>query len=347
MKTPISTYEREVLAQPAALARVLAAYSGKHSPLQRLGRSSLIARPSSLVFLGMGSSLYAAHPAVCYLASRGIRAQALDASEYLYYLRKPYANALHVLISQSGESPEVKKIAAQLGKRPYIAITNDSHSSLAKSAPINLPILGGKEKGTTNQTHTNTIIVTLALAAWAAGQNPAAVLRPARRIPAAMTQLLKNWRAKSEPLVDYLGMPEHLDLVGRGPSLGIVWQCALILRELCHLKIAGHTAVQFRHGLIPSMHHGGALIALAPRGPTRSLVLRLADEAVAHRANVLVLTDANIRSTPTRRVLRLPSVPELFAPLLSIVPLELLGILWAERRSMDPGEGIAKITKLE
>lgn len=340
----MTIYEREVLRQPAALARGLAAYT---RPRKLLRLFPLDSRPSSLLFLGMGSSLFAAHPAVCYLAARGLQAQAQDAGEFLHYGGALQPATLLALISQSGESPEVNKIASRLGRRPFAVITNHPASSLAKAGTVTLPILGGRECGTTNQTFTNTIVVCLALAAAAAGEHPAALLSAARRIPNAMRRFLQGWRERLEPIADFLGFPTHLDLIARGPSLAAARQGALILRELCHLKTAAHSAGQFRHGLLPSLREGGAVIVLAPRGATQSLVLRLARDIEERGAQTVLVTDAQSPRAPMRRAIVLPATGELFAPLLSLLPLQLFGVLWAERRGMEPGEGIEKITTRE
>ncbi len=337
---PASSFEREVLTQPRALSRVLTVYSRPHqSPLLR---STISNPPSSILFLGIGSSLYAALPAVCHLNRHGVFAEAQDASEYLYYGGQLRCDALPVLISQSGESPEVNKIARQLS-RPWIAVTNNPRSTLAKSALVVLPILAAKETGTTNQTYTNTIVVCLALAARIGGTHDFVP----KQIPGLMKQLLQNWRAKIEPVADFLGDTAHLDIFARGPSLATALQGALILRELTHIKTSPFSAGQFRHGPLASAKERATAIGIAPRGPTQTLTLRLAADIVNQGGSVVLLTNKKLKTSRNWVIVPTPALDEQDAPLYDILFFELLGILLAERRGMIPGGDVIKITTKE
>ena len=55
-----------------------------------------------------------------------------------------------VLISQSGESPEMLRLVDRLSGE-IVAITNEPRSSLGRRATVTLPLLAGKEEGVTNQ----------------------------------------------------------------------------------------------------------------------------------------------------------------------------------------------------
>src|SRR6185503_18310292 len=139
---PTSDFEKEVLGQPQALEGLLAAYGGPDSPLNRLEKLGAAGKAGSVLFLGMGSSLFAAAPAVCYLEARGIKARAVDASEYLYYLwEPPKTGRLNVVISQSGESAETKRLVEKMAGQPYVSLTNHENSTLGKGATVTLPML--------------------------------------------------------------------------------------------------------------------------------------------------------------------------------------------------------------
>jgi len=347
----MSEFEREVHTQPAAFASMLAAYGGTDSPLRRLD-PILAGGPRSVMFIGMGSSLYASIPAAYMLSLRGLPAHAVDAAEYLYYrLDRPRDAFLPVLVSQSGESPEIRRIVdGWKDTVPYVAITNDERSALASSAAAVLPLLAGAEASTTNKTYTNALGVTILLSARLGGLDVASALASFAPLPEAMTALLHDWRKIVEPLADFLCEPPHVDLVGRGPSLASVRQGALILRELAHIRTAGHTGGGFRHGLIPSMKRGGEMIAFAPAGVTDRLMLGLVEDVVAMGGKVVLVTNRPVEEGSRLKVWRLPELPgvaELHMPVLEILLVELLGIVFAERRGVVPGEGIPKITPKE
>jgi len=338
-----TVFEREVREQPTALEAVLAAYSGPGSPLDGAG----LPGPAGTLFLGMGSSLFASRPAQCALAKAGITARAEDASELLYY-GDPGA-ALPVLISQSGESPEIKRLL-EGPARNRTAITNNPSSTLARAATTVLPMLAGAEKGTTSKSYTNSVAVALLLAAKFSGRNPGEAAREMRGVPDAMSRELDGWRERVAPFADLLGEAAHIDLIGRGPSLATVGQGALILRELAHVKTAPLNTGLFRHGMIPSMKHGGGMIAFAPAGATDRLTIGLATEVAETGGKVVIVTDREVPAGPRKMVYRIPrpaGATEFHMPILEIMFIEFLGIILAERKGMDPGQDLLKVTPKE
>jgi glucosamine--fructose-6-phosphate aminotransferase (isomerizing) len=344
-----SPFELEMAGQPGALAGLIAAYGGPATPLARLSALRLPPSDRAFVFVGMGSSLFASRPAVCRLLEMGVEAREADAGEYLHYLSGPPRPGLvPVLVSQSGESPEIRRIAEGLkGRTPFIAVTNDESSTLARSATAALPMLGGTEKSTTNRTYTNSVAVGLLLATWGAGRDPAEELPAMREAPAAMEDMLGDWRPRARALADFIGEPGHLDILGRGPAMATVGQGALILRELGHVRTAGMTAGNFRHGLIPSMGRGGTVLLLAPGGKTFSLTLGLARDIVSAGGKAVLVTDRDIPAEPGLVAVRHRPLGEYLAALPAIIPLQQLGILYAEGKGMEPGAGIAKVTPKE
>jgi len=344
-----SSFELEMAGQPAALAGLLSAYAAADGPLRRLSALPLPAAKRAFIFIGMGSSLFASRPAICRLLKAGVEAREADAGEYLHYLAElPRPGLVPVIVSQSGESPEARKLAEAMGRElPFIAVTNDEASAIARSAAVVLPMLGGGEKSTTNRTYTNSIAVALLVAAWGAGRDPREEIDAMRNAPAAMEDLLRDWRPKAEALADFIGDSHHLDLLGRGPAMATVGQGALVLRELGHVRTAAMTAGNFRHGLIPSMRRGGTVLCFAPASQTFDLTLGLARDVVAEGGKAVVFTDMDTPEETGLMIVRHHRLGETCAPLPGIIPVQQLGVIYAERRGMTPGEGIAKITPKE
>ena len=335
------------MGQPEAFREMLKVYSGPDSPLSRLDSFLKGRQPSSIVFIGMGTSLSAPHPAICLLADSGIPARAVDAGEFLHYQQGSIEKtALIVIVSQSGESAEHKVIVEKLA-RPYVALTNTEGSTLARKAAVVLPMEGGVEKGTTNRTFTNSIAVCLMLAGKLAGKNPAEINGALAPAPDAMQGFLDGWRHFMGPVATFFGDPPHFDLVGRGPSLACVTQGGLILRELAHLQGGVYTTGNFRHGMVPSMKRGGLLMVVSPEGKTANLNRGLVDDVIALGGKAIMITDRNEKPADGLMLVRVPSLGELYSPIMTILPLELLGILVAEARGMDPGADIPKVTVKE
>jgi fructoselysine-6-P-deglycase FrlB-like protein len=136
---------------PAGFVRDLEA---KPAALERLGRSvavrdavaQLPSRPTSVLFLGMGSSRYAAEVAALRLRARGIHAVA----EYGSTAALPPATPelLVVGISASGTSKEtLAAMACYSGQSRTVALTEELGSALAEMSDRVIPLVAGKEEG--------------------------------------------------------------------------------------------------------------------------------------------------------------------------------------------------------
>ena len=127
----------EIAGQPDALRRAADALQEQRPTFEALADRA--AKASGTVFTGMGSSYDACYPAVNGLAAGGILAAHVDTAELLHF-RSPVLSPSTVLVvvSQSGESAEVVRLAESLARRPdrptLVSITNGLDNGLAERA---------------------------------------------------------------------------------------------------------------------------------------------------------------------------------------------------------------------
>src|SRR5687767_10382017 len=112
----MNEFLHEIRDQPAALRRVRDFYTGPGAELLReLARLRDRRSPSQVIISGMGSSLFAAYPALTLLSDRGISANLMETSELLHYhINGVPASALVMLVSQSGETIEMERLLQRL-----------------------------------------------------------------------------------------------------------------------------------------------------------------------------------------------------------------------------------------
>ncbi|WP_030434231.1 SIS domain-containing protein [Actinoplanes subtropicus] len=129
-------FRADLEAKPATL-RALAAHLATHRPWE------FVRRARRVIFLGMGSSRYAAQ-----VAARRLRVAGLDASaEYASAegTPPPSDDSLVVAISASGTSQETLDAVAALPS--YVALTNEPDSPLAQAAAHTVVMHAGAERG--------------------------------------------------------------------------------------------------------------------------------------------------------------------------------------------------------
>ena len=122
----------EIAGQPGALRRAAAGLHDQRSVLEEM--TSLTDR-RTVVLTGMGSSYDACYPAVADLAAAGVAAVMVDTAELLHFRTGMLGgDTVLVIVSQSGESAEVVRLAEDLGRRDerptVVAITNGTTNSL-------------------------------------------------------------------------------------------------------------------------------------------------------------------------------------------------------------------------
>src|SRR5512138_2175332 len=106
-----SAFLMEVEQHPRTLRDLITYYRGEGSRLLRDWRSRA-EKARRIVFTGMGTSEFVAESILPRLAEQGLDASSIDAGELLHYPRA--ISGLLVLISQSGESAETRKLAERL-----------------------------------------------------------------------------------------------------------------------------------------------------------------------------------------------------------------------------------------
>lgn len=184
-----------------------------------------------LLFLGMGSSLYAAQVAARRLRARGFNAVAESAATETSW---PAGAATTVVaVSATGGSVEtLSSVAAYSGRSPLTALTNQVQSPLGDLADLVIPMAAGVEAGgVACRTFQHTLLLLLALEAHLGCGELTAVGDVGRRAAAATADLLSR---RAEWLPDVVGLltgPDGVYALAPSERLSSSLQSALMIRE--------------------------------------------------------------------------------------------------------------------
>lgn len=212
---------RDVLAAPLRLATVLDAYEGQASPLLPLAGPLGDAR--RILFLGMGSSRFAAETVAARLRSQGVDAVAELASTGAP--AAPRRDTLVVGISASGSTPEtVDAFLRHRGSGVLVAITNQPEASLGQAADHVLPLLAGVEEGGVScLTYQATLAVLFRLAGVSGDR-----LRPAVEAAATLRDTRHRWL---DELVTLFERASTVYTIAPAERMSSALQSALMFRE--------------------------------------------------------------------------------------------------------------------
>lgn len=182
-------------------------------------------KPGRVLFLGMGSSRYAAGVAAARLRAAGTDAVAEYASAASY---PPGEHTLAVAVSATGSSQETLDATTRYaGRSPVIAVTNDPSCSLAKMADHVVDLRAGAEQGgVACRTFQHTLVLLLS---FASTSGEAAAL--ATRAAEATEDLLArrhDWLPTAAAVLDG---PDGVYTIAPAGHLSSAQQSALMFRE--------------------------------------------------------------------------------------------------------------------
>jgi glucosamine--fructose-6-phosphate aminotransferase (isomerizing) len=323
-----SSYLDEVAEQPDRLRDLADFYAGPEGRPRLVAWCEATRAQSGVLFSGMGTSEYAPLLVKHLLLSAGLRVDILDAGELYYYQRAVLSRGLlPVLVSQSGESVETRRLATECiaARSPLVVLTNDTESTMARHASLVLPLLAGHETAVTTKTYVNTLALLYLMARALSGDATfQRAIGELRQVAEWMASL--DVDANVRQAAAFLLPAEAIQFVARGPSVVAAQQAALTFMEGARLPATALTAGAFRHGPFELAREGHRAVFFAPRGRTHEIVVGLARECAKMGSHVVLLTDADLTEPvhPRLYVLRLPSIGEELFSLLAATPQALL-----------------------
>jgi glucosamine--fructose-6-phosphate aminotransferase (isomerizing) len=268
------------------------------------------------------------------------------ASEYRY--RRPIINprVLPIFISQSGETADTLAALreARLKEAPSLAICNVRGSMLTREATGTILTNAGPEIGVASTKAFTSQIIALALFAIRLGRVRGVLdetearefIRHLYHIPVQMERCLADDRLVQEIARTF---HEHRDFLylGRGVNYPIALEGALKLKEISYIHAEGYPAGEMKHGPIALIDESMPVVALAPHDTVFEKMLSNIEEVKARSGIVIVVTDGeddNLRKRADYTV-QVPKSHELLAPLLLVLPLQLLAYHIALLRGCD------------
>jgi glucosamine--fructose-6-phosphate aminotransferase (isomerizing) len=271
-------------------------------------------------------------------------------SEYRY--REPIVDdrTLAIVITQSGETADTLAALREAKKRGArsMSICNVVGSMATRDTEGTVYTHAGPEIGVASTKAFTTQLVALHLLALHLGL-VRGTLAPdqAREHIEALEQLplLVEDALRSEPQIEEIAKRFYqctdFLYLGRGVQYPIALEGALKLKEISYIHAEGYPAGEMKHGPIALIDESMPVVAIALRDHAFEKMLGNVQEAKARGGLVIALTtrgddrlDAVLDPVKDSRI-PLPAAHPLVAPVLAVVPLQLLAYHIAVRRGCD------------
>lgn len=266
-----------------------------------------------------------------------------------------WTDGLVIAISQSGQSPDVVAVvdAARAGGATTIVITNDPGSPLGAAAASVIPLRAGTERALAA---TKTYVASLA--ALAVLVDRVADGSPYADALARLPDHLETTVVASREWVDHSGVVDDVArsdraiVTSRGLDLATALEIAIKLQETGGLFVDGRSTADLEHGPIILAASGAPVLVIRPDGAMGRRVDGALERLRAMGARPWIVGG---QEAPTSwaaldpgRSIQLPvDLPAPLAPIVRIVPGQLLAERVARARGRDPDHpaGLTKVTR--
>lgn len=282
------------------------------------------------------------------------------ASEFRY--RNPVITEKDVVIaiSQSGETADTLaaiKLAKERGATIF-GVCNVVGSSIARETHAGAYTHAGPEIGVASTKAFTAQVAVLSLIAINLAHKKGLLresyyhrlLTELHEIPAKIEDMLKS-DAQSKYIAElYKDAPNFLYL-GRGYNFPVALEGALKLKEISYIHAEGYPAAEMKHGPIALIDENMPVVVIAPKSGQYEKIVSNIQEVKAREGKVIAIVndgDSEIAQMADH-VIEVKDTLEVFSPLLTTIPLQLLSYHIAVMRgcNVDQPRNLAKSVTVE
>jgi glucosamine--fructose-6-phosphate aminotransferase (isomerizing) len=331
---------KEIFDQPASLTDCLRGRLDLENQVLTLAgidqHLSVFTQAKRIVIVACGTSWHAGLVAEYMIeALCRIPVEVEYASEFRY--RNPVINPGDVIIaiSQSGETADTL-VALERAKEQgafIFGVVNAVGSSIARLSHAGAYTHAGPEIGVASTKAFTAQLTVLAMMAIKIGLEKKTLsvseykryLAELALIPEKVKTVLGTHEAIKKVAIHYAAARDFLFL-GRGYNFPVALEGALKLKEISYIHAEGYPAAEMKHGPIALVDEHLPVLFIATKDAYYEKIVSNIQEIKARKGKVIAVVSADdtlIRSMADH-VMEVPEVDELLAPLLSVIPTQLL-----------------------
>ena len=342
---------KEIYEQPKAIRDTLTGRISKDNKdviFEELGwEPADVASVNRILITACGTAYHAGLVAKYYIEQLARIPVEVDiASEYRYRDPLTDKNTLAIVISQSGETSDTLaalKEAKRRGARS-LAVTNVVGSSIAREADQVIYTWAGPEIAVAStKAYTTQLVALLLLAVYIGklnGKLDAAlaekILTDLHELPTLCNEIFETVDDIKAFAKNY-GFREDAFFLGRSIDYAVAMEGSLKLKEISYIHAEAYAGGELKHGTLALIEEGVPVIALATQEDVREKMMSNIKEVKARDAVVIGLGlagDTEI-SKYVDHTIFVPRSDKFTAPILAVVPLQLLAYYAAITRGTD------------
>ena len=313
-----------------------------------INAKSILEKVNNIKIVACGTSFYSGLVAKFWLEEYAkVSVEVEIASELRYRKATIRDNTLFVTVSQSGETADTLASLRQAKTLNYLstlAICNVVNSSLVRESHLVFITKAGIEVGVAStKAFTSQLVVFLLLTlALAKSQKQLDIYREnslvlkLKKIPEQIKKVLLLDAEIARLSKDFI-KKNHALFLGRGIHYPVALEGALKLKEVSYIHAEAYPAGELKHGPLALVDREMPVIAVVPNDALLEKIESNLQEVQARGGALYVFVDYAVKDLHIHRkcTLVIDSMPEIIAPIIFTVPLQLFAYHVAVNKGTD------------
>ena len=357
--------QKEIFEQPSALISVMEGrISNEHVLVEGMGNGAkdILSKVEHVQIIACGTSYNSGMAARYWFeALAGVSCDVEIASEFRYrdFMVRP--NSLLLTLSQSGETADTLaalRLAKQKGYMSAMTICNVSGSSLVRESDLAFMTRAGTEIGVASTKAFTTQLAAMLMMVTAIGKEKGTIdskketeiVKSLHSLPAEIEKALAFDEPIKELAVDFADK-HHTLFLGRGEYYPIAMEAALKVKEISYIHAEAYAAGELKHGPLALIDADMPVVVVAPTNDLLEKLKSNIEEVRARDGLLYVFADesADFEPSENMKIITMPHVDEIIAPIYYTVPMQLLAyhIALIKGTDVDQPRNLAKAVTVE
>lgn len=356
---------KEIFEQPQALINTLEGrITTEHVLVESIGAQAqeILSKVEHVQIIACGTSYNSGMAARYWFeAIAGVSCDVEIASEFRYRKFHTRPNSLLLTLSQSGETADTLaalRKAKESGYMSAMTICNVAGSSLVRESDLAFMTRAGTEIGvaSTKAFTTQLAAMLLLVVSIAKSQGKISeekekeIVTALRHVPKAIEDAL-SFDNEIKHLAEDFADKQHTLFLGRGEFYPIAMEAALKLKEISYIHAEAYAAGELKHGPLALIDADMPVVVVAPNNDLLEKLKSNIEEVRARGGLLYVFADEKAGFTPTEnmKIIGMPHVDEIVAPIFYTVPMQLLSyhVAIIKGTDVDQPRNLAKAVTVE
>ena len=357
--------QKEIFEQPTALINTMEGRISDTSVITNaigVKAEEILSKVEHVQIIACGTSYNSGMAARYWFESlAGVSCDVEIASEFRYrdFVVRP--NSLLVTLSQSGETADTLaalRLAKEKGYMSAMTICNVAGSSLVRESDFAFMTRAGTEIGAASTKAFTTQLAAMLMMVTSIGRlqgrideaKETEIVQALHQLPTDIEKALA-FDKEIEALATDFADKHHTLFLGRGEYYPIAMEASLKLKEISYIHAEAYAAGELKHGPLALIDADMPVVVIAPSNDLLEKLKSNVEEVRARGGLLYVFADedAGFESDENMKIIKMPHVSEVTAPIYYTVPMQLLSyhVALIKGTDVDQPRNLAKAVTVE